>query len=140
VHAGQATSAPLPPLIGQFSAHRLPGRSFATQRDMPRKRTPKNEALAFYEFETVLPAQFYSPQRRCSLQPEKRLMLAVLDDAVLAYLRGLHVAPETEAWFEADDFTWPYSFANLCDALTLDRHAVRIALRRRRERRRRLAA
>jgi hypothetical protein len=140
VHAGQATPAPLPPLIGQFSTHRLPGRRFATQRDMPRKRTPKNEALAFYEFETVLPAQFYSPQRRCSLQPEKRLMLAVLDDAVLAYLRGLPVAPETEAWFEADDFTWPYSFANLCDALTLDRHAVRIALRRRRERRRRLAA
>jgi hypothetical protein len=107
---------------------------------MPRKRTPKNEALAFYEFETVLPAQFYSPQRRCSLQPEKRLMLAVLEDAVLAYLRGLQLVPETRAWFDADDFTWPYSFANLCDALALDRHAVRAALRRQRERRRRLAA
>jgi hypothetical protein len=107
---------------------------------MPRKRTPKNEALAFYEFETVLPAQFYSSQRRCSLQPEKRLMLAVLEDAVLAYLRGLQLVPETRAWFDADDFTWPYSFANLCDALALDRHAVRAALRRQRERRRRLAA
>jgi hypothetical protein len=103
---------------------------------MPRKRTPKNEALAFYEFETVLPAQFYSPQRRCSLQPEKRLMLAVLEDAVLAYLRGLQLVPETRAWFDADDFTWPYSFANLCDALALYRHAVRAALRRQRERRR----
>ena len=107
---------------------------------MPRKRTPKNEALAFYEFETVLPAQFYSPQRRCSLQPEKRLMLAVLDDAVLAYLRGPQRVPETEAWFQADDFSWPYSFANLCDALALDRQAVRVALRRQRERRRQLAA
>jgi hypothetical protein len=103
---------------------------------MPRKRTPKNEALAFYEFETVLPAQFSSPQRRCSLQPEKRLMLAVLEDAVLVYLRGLQLVPETAAWFDADDFDWPYSFANLCDALGLDRDAVRAALRRQRERRR----
>jgi len=107
---------------------------------MPRKRTPKNEALAFYEFETVLPAQFYSPQRRCSLQPEKRLMLAVLDDAVLSYLRSHHPSPETDAWFLAEDFSWPYSFANLCEALALDRGAVRIALRRQRERRRQLAA
>jgi len=117
-----------------------PGRPFATQRDMPRKRTPKNEALAFYEFETVLPAQFYSPQRRCSLQPEKRLMLAVLDDAVLSYLRGPHPTADSDAWFQADDFSWPYSFANLCEALALDRGAVRIALRRQRERRRQLAA
>jgi hypothetical protein len=107
---------------------------------MPRKRTPKNEALAYYEFETVVPAQFYSPQRQCSLQPEKRLMLAVLEDAVLVYLRGLHLVPETASWFASDDLTWPYSFANLCDALALDRNAVRAALRRQRERLRRLAA
>ena len=42
-------------------------------------------------------------------------MLAVLEDAVLTYLRGLHLGPETAAWLEADDFTWPYSFANLCE-------------------------
>ena len=102
---------------------------------MPRKRTPKNEQLAYYEFETVLPAQFYSPQRRASLQPEKRLMLAVFEDAVLGYLRGMHLFPETRAWFEADDRDWPYSFANLCDAFDLDRGAVRMALRRYRERR-----
>ncbi len=107
---------------------------------MPRKRTPKNEALAFYEFETVLPVQFHAAQRRCALQPEKRLMLAVLEDAVLAYLRGLHQSPETAAWFESDDFTWPYSFANLCEGLGLDRAAVRVALRRQRGRRRQLAA
>jgi hypothetical protein len=45
-------------------------------------------------------------------------------------------AAETQAWLEEDDFTWPYSFANLCDALGLDRHAVRVGLRRQRERRR----
>src|SRR4029450_2534463 len=101
---------------------------------MRRKRTPKNEALAFYEFETVLPAQFYSPQRRCSLQPEKRLMLAVLDGAVASHPRAHPLAPETDAWFRVDAFTWPSSFANLCEALALDRNAVRVALRRQRER------
>ena len=107
---------------------------------MPRKRIPKSEVLALYEFETVLPPQFHNRQRLCSLQPEKRLMVAVMEDAVLTVLRGVSAASETSAWFEDDDFTWPYSFANLCDALALDRHAVRAALRRRRRERRRLAA
>src|SRR5262245_49354225 len=65
------------------------GRAFAPHRGMPRKRTPKNEELAFYEFETVLPSQFFGPQRMTALQPEKRLMLAVFEDAVLVYLRGM---------------------------------------------------
>jgi hypothetical protein len=103
---------------------------------MPRKRTPKNEQLAFYEFETVLPSQFFGLQRAAVLQPERRLMLAVFEDAVQAYLRGMHCFPETRAWFEEDDFQWPYSFANLCVTLGLDRVAVRTALRRQRERRR----
>jgi hypothetical protein len=103
---------------------------------MPRKRTPKNEHLAFYEFETLLPSQLYGPQRAGVLQPERRLMLAVFEDAVHAYLRGMTCFPETSAWFEADDFAWPYSFVNLCSALGLDRVAVRAALRRQRERRR----
>jgi len=102
---------------------------------MPRKRTPKNEQMAYYEFETLLPSQFYGRQRP-AVQPERRLMLAVFEDAVHAYLRGMSCFPETRAWFEADDFEWPYSFANLCTALELDRIAVRVALRRQRERRR----
>ena len=102
---------------------------------MPRKRTLKNEQLAFYEFETVLPSQYFGLQRPSVLQPERRLMLAVFEDAVHAYLRGM-TGPETIAWFQADDLDWPYSFANLCTALGLDRDAVRNALRRQRERRR----
>jgi hypothetical protein len=103
---------------------------------MPRRRTRKTEERSWYEFETVLPSQFFNPQTRGALQPEKRLMLAVLEDAVGLYLRAPQLAPEADAWVEADDRTWPYSFVNLCDALGLDRTAVRGALRRRRERRR----
>ena len=103
---------------------------------MPRRRKRKTEERSWYEFEAMLPSQFFNPQTRSSLQPEKRLMLAVLEDAVLLYTRVPQIAPETEAWVQADDRTWPYSFVNLCDALGLDRSAVRVALRRQRERRR----
>jgi hypothetical protein len=103
---------------------------------MPRRRTRKTEERSWYQFETVLPSQFFNSQTRGALQPEKRLMLAVLEDAVGLYLRAPHVAPEADAWVQADDRAWPYSFVNLCDALGLDRTAVRGALRRQRERRR----
>ena len=63
-------------------------------------------------------------------------MLAVLEDAVGLYLRVPQLVPETEAWIREDDRSWPYSFVNLCEALELDRSAVRAALRRQRERRR----
>ena len=60
-------------------------------------------------------------------------MLAVLHEAVLAYLAGEARTTragmdEVEAWVGSDDARWPYSFGNLCDALGLDRTAVRRAL------------
>src|SRR5262249_20476348 len=77
VHAGRARGAggqrELRAVLGRVVA----GRAIAPGRDMPRKRTPKNEQLAFYEFEPLLPSQFYGPQRAGVLQPERRLMLAV---------------------------------------------------------------
>ena len=62
------------------------------------------------------------------LQPEARLMLAVLEDAisvlgrreVFATTSGQRLLRETEGWFAADDVDWPFSFVNVCDALHLD--------------------
>lgn len=88
-----------------------------------------------YDGEAVLPVQFCRPAGPGSLQPEKRLMLAVLEDAVLLHLRDPAVAPGTAEWFASDDTSWPFSFANLCDSLGFDRDAVRTALQRRRDRR-----
>lgn len=118
-----------------FPRFRVAGRALAPHCGMPRRRTRKTEERSWYEFETVLPSQYFNPQGRSSLQPEKRLMLAVLEDAVGLYTRVPHIAPEAEAWVQADDRAWPYSFVNLCDALGLDRTAVRVALRRQRARR-----
>jgi hypothetical protein len=98
---------------------------------MPRARRrrifPDGEPLT----STVLPSQYFRGDR-LELQPEKRLMLAVLEDAITLYLRQPELAAESVAWVESDDVHWPYAFANVCDVLGLDRDAVRCALRRRR--------
>lgn len=79
----------------------------------------------------VLPVQFF-PAR--TLPAERRLMLAVLQDALDIHRKYAHVpvgrhrvlADETERWFFADhDSEWPFSFVNLCAALGIDADGVR---------------
>ena len=82
------------------------------------------------DVQVLLPEQATT---RRALAPERRLMLAVLHEAVLSYLTGEARSTragmlEIEAWFDSDDTSWPYSFGNLCDVLGLDRAAVRRAL------------
>jgi len=86
----------------------------------------------------VLPAQL-APAFRCdaSRQPEKRLMLAVLEEAVGAYQKltctttpfGRRQFLAAQSWIESDEIRWPFSFANICEALGLDGTAVRRGLR-----------
>ena len=81
--------------------------------------------------ETILPEQFFRPS--AALPPEKRLMLAVLEGALLDLQRSAgartprarRLADEVDAWFAADNEGWPCSFLNVCQALGLDVSAVR---------------
>ena len=84
---------------------------------------------AGFEPETVLASQFFDKSHLgASLQPEKRLMLAVLEDAVATIQRGASRTNgeagaefvETRDWFASDDVVWPYSFVNICHALGLE--------------------
>jgi hypothetical protein len=81
------------------------------------------------EPEAVLPSQFFAQAAvDASLQPEKRLMLAVLEDAVGTFQKyvnarergGQKQFDEVEDWFGSDDHEWPYSFVNISHALGLD--------------------
>jgi len=97
----------------------------------------------------VLPAQL-APAFRCDAtrQPEKRLMLAVLEEAVAAYQKlSCATTPyarreflEAQSWIESDEMQWPFSFCNICEALGLDATAVRRGLRAWRDRQRALPA
>jgi hypothetical protein len=91
------------------------------------------------EPETILPSQFFDRvQIDATLQPEKRLMLAVLEDAVGAFQkhvsatgrRGRRLFGEADDWFGSADTEWPFAFENICAALGLEPAYIRSGLRR----------
>jgi hypothetical protein len=88
--------------------------------------------------ETVLPVQLFA-QVRGLWQPEKRLMLAVLENALSPLLRNparrhgrmverRPLTAEVKAWIASDAGQWPFSFVNICHVLGLDEDALRAAL------------
>ena len=80
----------------------------------------------------LLPEQFAETSRALeAAEPERRLLLAVLCDAIVVFQKrvvgtaGSPIRPnEAERWILSDDRRWLYSFANVCDALGLDRDTV----------------
>ena len=95
--------------------------------------------LESLEPEVILPSQFFEQIKgKPSAQPEKRLMLAVVEDAFATFqecLPGLtyrqrRLFKEVEEWFASTDETWPFSFQNICAALNLDADYLRLGLRR----------
>ncbi|MCA9773534.1 MAG: hypothetical protein KC466_14055 [Myxococcales bacterium] len=87
----------------------------------------------------VLPDQFYSADRSdLGFDSERRLMLAVLMDALKMYRKNLpaktrraaNLLAETEAWFfDEPDEDWLYSFENICLTLNLNPDSERDCLR-----------
>ena len=73
-----------------------------------------------------------------SLVPEKRLLLAILEEAVATVQRyviderrrGRRLYREAEAWVLSDDVSWPCTFRNICDALGIDPDYLREGLMR----------
>src|SRR5438046_10696217 len=88
--------------------------------------------------ESILPAQLHDrPFGGARIQPEKRLQVAVLADAVLTFHRWAAVErararclfAEVEAWFASEDADGPFSFTTICDSLNLDATSRRAAPR-----------
>jgi len=93
--------------------------------------------------EVMLPVQYLQAADRRRMEPEKRLMAAVLQ-AVLDDFRGsvyrcaAGFPPATDrrayvqarAYVASTDRTWPFSFENVCEALGLDPTVLRQELRK----------
>jgi hypothetical protein len=70
------------------------------------------------------------------LDPERSLMLAVLEDAIdcIGKSRFVKNGPrrrifeKEKRWFLDEETRWPYSFACICETLELDSNAVRESL------------
>jgi len=91
------------------------------------------------EPEILLPSQFYDRSRaRSILEGERRLMLAVLEDAVSCFQkyagasrpRGQRLFKEAEEWFLDDNGSWVFSFESICQVLDIDSEYFRDRLQR----------
>jgi hypothetical protein len=70
-------------------------------------------------------------------EPASRLMLAVLEEALLTFQRGLN-SPlpeqrqrfhEVDTWVASIDTDWPFSFENICSTLNINPDYIRTGLR-----------
>lgn len=95
------------------------------------------ERLADFR-EDEISALAVAPRYHPACQSERRLYMAVLDDAIHQYRSALGirsplhraVVRELEAWFASDDTEWPCSFGNICDIVGYDIGYFRRRLRR----------
>jgi len=91
---------------------------------------------------SILPAQLYDqPFGGARIQPEKRLQIAVLADAVLTFHRSAgderarvrRIFAEVHAWFASDDADGPFTFIAICNSLKFEPSCIRRGLRQWRE-------
>jgi hypothetical protein len=91
---------------------------------------PTRETVeSLFQPDTIAPAEYFDGfKRKSALEPERELVLALLEDAVLCFQKYLHSTREkeqrlfadTEEWLFGDDREWPLSFLNVCDLLGLE--------------------
>ncbi len=87
--------------------------------------------------DTIFPSRLFERLRK-SREPEKRLMAAILEDAVQVYRD--HMSPRTkgdrqllrevEAWFASNDALYPFSFLRISHELGIDPRWFRQVLAR----------
>ncbi len=98
---------------------------------------------SLFQPDTLLTEQYLDTfRRKTHLEPEKRLMLAVLDDAVACFQKYFSAQKpkekalfqEVEEWFMEKESDWCFSFENICESLGLDPDYLRKGLKQWKER------
>jgi hypothetical protein len=99
----------------------------------------EEKVASLFQPDTLLPAQYFETfRRKAHLEPEKRLMLAVLEDAIACFQkyifardgRGRTIFREAEEWILEKDSDWLFSFENICEVLGFNPQYVREGLTR----------
>lgn len=108
-----------------------------TEQRKSRTVCVEDPAVTMVEPDTMTPSQFFDRVlTESTLVPEKRLMLAVLEDAIASFQRNFIQSRvkqesedgEVEHWLLSDDMTWPFSFASICQALDMEPEYLRRGL------------
>ena len=104
-----------------------------------RKKAEGGSGGGLFEPDILLPNQYFAAFRRGrAVEGERRLMLAVLEDAVDSYRKyALARDPREQAcfleareWFHSDDRSWLFAFENICDVLEMNAEYLRGGLDR----------
>lgn len=86
--------------------------------------------------EAEVSPEFEASRKRTTLEPERELMLAVLEDAVACYQRHLLATSgagkilfrEAEEWISNRRNNWEFSFESICETLGLSANYIRKGL------------
>jgi hypothetical protein len=101
--------------------------------------TPDERIGALFQPDSLLSTHYFETLRRKTiLEPEKRLMLAILEDAIHCFqdnlftrnVRGKRLCEEAEEWIVEADGDRVFSFENICEALGFNPAYVRQGLLR----------
>jgi len=99
----------------------------------------EERVTSLFQPDTLLPEQFLDTYRRkLYLEPEKKLMSAILEDAVACFQKyifardskGRALFRETEQWVEDKGGDAIFAFNNVCEVLGLDPNYLRDGLRK----------
>ena len=85
---------------------------------------------------TQLTFAIENDSRELTASPRNRLMLAVLEEALVTFQRGLNspraeqrrLFHEVDRWVASHDTDWPFSFENICGCLRIDPDYIRAGL------------
>jgi hypothetical protein len=117
----------------------------ASSPTIERTALTANANIAYlFQPDILLMEKFFNDRRgKARLEPEKRLMLAILEDAILSF-QDNHAArhekkkrlfDDVQRWiFEVSD-DWVFSFEHICHVLELEPEYIRKGLRQWREKR-----
>jgi hypothetical protein len=98
-----------------------------------------DRSFGLFEPDALLPAQFYAAFRGGSaVRGEKRLMLAVLQDALDCYQKyafardghGRQLFGDADARITCEDRDWYFSFENICETLEINPQYLRRGVQR----------
>lgn len=101
--------------------------------------TSEEKIASLFQPDTLLSDQYFENLRRKTFfEPEKRLMLAVLEDAIRYYQdnwfsrnsKRKRIFDETEEWIVTPDSDWVFSFVHVCETLGLSPAYLRRGLLR----------
>jgi len=100
--------------------------------------TAEDRVQELFQPDTLLPSQYFDRiRRRASSDGERRLMVAILEDAVDVYRKQAgardrkrrQLFEDAEGWIESADKSWIFSYENICEVLGIDPTYLRKGLR-----------